>query len=50
MNLKPKYTIRDAVACALTIIERARVSAGGHDFGYWGGNLEMYLRWYAEDW
>jgi enterochelin esterase-like enzyme len=26
------------------------IGSGGHDFGYWGGNLEMYLRWYAEDW
>lgn len=26
------------------------VGSGAHDYTYWVGNLEMYLRWYAEDW
>ncbi|HXD09646.1 MAG TPA: alpha/beta hydrolase-fold protein, partial [Anaerolineales bacterium] len=23
---------------------------GGHDYGYWVGNFEIYLKWLAEDW
>ena len=26
------------------------VGSAGHDLLYWSGHLEMYLRWYAEDW
>jgi enterochelin esterase-like enzyme len=26
------------------------IGEGDHDFRYWGSNLEMYFRWYAEDW
>ena len=22
----------------------------GHNYAYWGGNLEMYYAWYAQDW
>lgn len=26
------------------------VEPGAHSYGYWGSNLEIYLRWFAEDW
>jgi enterochelin esterase-like enzyme len=26
------------------------VEPGGHSYAYWGGHLEMYYKWYAEDW
>jgi enterochelin esterase-like enzyme len=26
------------------------VGSGAHNYTYWVGNMEMYLRWYAEEW
>jgi S-formylglutathione hydrolase FrmB len=26
------------------------VDAGGHNYVYWVGNFEMYLKWLTKDW
>jgi enterochelin esterase-like enzyme len=32
------------------VLYTLNVEPGDHSYSYWSGNLEMYLRWYAEDW